>query len=86
MILPFFAEGAPQWENSTLPPGSLLGARRFLLWGLLALVLLAGLGELIIQFSTGLALSILLLVLVWGGVFAYLARAAWEMWRERGTR
>jgi uncharacterized membrane protein YdbT with pleckstrin-like domain len=58
-------------EKQRIVLGSLPKNWRFFFLSLIILALLAGLGELIVHVSLGFALSVLLLVLVWGGVFSY---------------
>jgi hypothetical protein len=63
--------------------GSVLKHWRFFCWGLGLLAALVGLGVLTIQVSPGFALSILLLVLVWGLVIAYLFNGYKRLARRR---
>ena len=52
--------------------GSLPKVWRFFFLCLILFALLASLGVLVIHVSPGLALSVFLLVLVWGGAFSYM--------------
>jgi ABC-type multidrug transport system permease subunit len=52
--------------------GSLPRIWRFFFLGLILFVLFASFGALVVHVSPGLALSVFLLVLVWGGIFSYI--------------